>query len=643
VTTIVVWDQAEDPPAGAGSGAGTDAGAGAVAVLCWRSYAHGGSVSSVPQYLEAHADRIRSRYLAFVHDLGESVVAGRRVIDHLNFGDGFSFWWMTTIAEKSPLKSPRIYDCLRMLALEEMLADLQPSQLALVSSDRSLAQAMQAMCRNLKTGFKWERRGARQKWSVRSAYLALPYALKAVLSLRYVMMRWPLYKSKDPKWFADRTAIFICSYFIHLDPALCARGQFHSRQWESLPRLLHDSGRRTNWLQLFLVSVAVPDVDTGLSWVRRFNADAVSQGCHAFIDGYITVGLLLRALTTWLKLCAASRRLRHIPSYFRPQGSALWLWPLLRDDWRRSLTGQTGIGNCLAVEQFDAAFDGVPHQEIGLYLCENQAWEKALLRAWRKHGHGRIIGVQHATAPFWHLYYFDDPRSLAATGECALPLPDQLAVNGAVAWTAFVEGGFPESRLVQVEALRYLNLAGLATRPGHNGTRHDEGAFPTGAAPALKVLVLGDLIPASMHHLLAMLVEAMKLLPRQCQVTFKPHPGYAVDLARYRSLAACETAEPLAQILPEYDVAVCANSTSAAVDAYVAGLPVIIGVDGGGLNLSPLRGQAGACFVSSAEDMAAALQGIGSVEAVQDRDRKQFFWLDSRMPRWRQLLTMAAA
>jgi surface carbohydrate biosynthesis protein (TIGR04326 family) len=95
--------------------------------------------------------------------------------------------------------------------------------------------------------------------------------------------------------------------------------------------------------------------------------------------------------------------------------------------------------------------------------------------------------------------------------------------------------------------------------------------------------------------------------------------------------------------VPEYDVAVCANSTSAAVDAYVAGLPVIIGVDGGGLNLSPLRGQAGACFVSSAEDMAAALQGIGSVEAVQDRDRKQFFWLDSRMPRWRQLLTMAAA
>jgi surface carbohydrate biosynthesis protein (TIGR04326 family) len=619
VTAIVVWDQAESPPAGGG------------AVLCWRSYAHGGSVSSVPRYLEGHADRIRSKYLAFIHDLGESLVAGRRVIDHLNFGDGFSFWWMTTIAEKSPLKSPRIYDCLRMFALEEMLAEKHPSDLTLVSSDRSLAEAMQAMCRNLNTRFKWEHQGARQKWSLRRVYVALPYALKAVLSLRHVMVRWPLRKSIGPRWFAGRAAIFFCSYFIHLDPTLCTRGQFHSRQWESLPRLLHDSGRRTNWLQIFLFSAAVPDVGTGLSWVRRFNADAPSQGCHAFVDGYLTVRLLLRALTSWVRLCSASRRLRHIPSAFRPQGSAVWLWPLLRDDWRRSLTGQIGIGNCLAVEQFDAALDGVPHQEIGLYLCENQAWEKALLRAWRKHGHGRIIGVQHATAPFWHLYYFDDPRSLTARGECALPLPDQLAVNGAVAWTAFIEAGYPEGRLVQVEALRYLNLAALATK----------AAPPAGAPLALKVLVLGDLIPTSMHHLLRMLVDAMMLLPRQCQITFKPHPGYAVDLANYRSLAAGETAEPLAQILPEYDVAVSANSTSAAVDAYVAGLPVIVSLDGDDLNLSPLRGQAGACFVSSPEDLAAALQAIGSMEAAPDADRKGFFWLDAEMPRWQRLLAMA--
>ena len=72
----------------------------------------------------------------------------------------------------------------------------------------------------------------------------------------------------------------------------------------------------------------------------------------------------------------------------------------------------------------------------------------------------------------------------------------------------------------------------------------------------VKVLVLGDLIPASVHHLLGLLESAMKLLPRKYRVTFKPHPGYAVDIAPYPALAAAETVEPLAQILAQYDVAV---------------------------------------------------------------------------------------
>ena len=623
--SIVVWDQVGDPPAGGGE------------VLCWRSYAHGESITSVPRHLETHAERIRSKYLAFIHELGEKPIAGRRVVDHLDLGDGFSVWWMTTIAEKSPLKSPRIYDCLRMLALEEMLMETPPSCMTLVSADRSLAQAMQVMCRNLNADFKWERLGTRSRASLRGLYGALPYALKAVLSLRHVVTRWPLRRSKGPRWFADKAAVFICSYFIHLDPKLCVCGKFHSRQWESLPQLLRDSGRPANWLQLFLYSVAVPDLDTGITWVRRFNANAAYQGCHAFVDGYLSVGLVIRAIRRWLGLCAVSRRLRLIPSAFRPQGSAVWLWPLLRDDWHRSLTGQIGMANCLAVEQFDAALADVPRQETGLYLCENQAWEKALLRAWRKHGHGRIIGVQHATAPFWHLYYFDDPRSLSPDSKCALPLPDCLAVNGAVAWMAFIQAGYPEDRLVQVEALRYLTLSSLAMKPARHEFGH-AARIPAVERPTVKVLVLGDLIPASVHHLLGVLESAMKLLPRKYQVTFKPHPGYAVDIAQYPALAAAETVQPLAQILAQYDVAVAANSTSAAVDAYLAGLPVIIGLDGDELNLSPLRGQAGARFVSSAEEMAAVLQAIDVEEAIPDGERMEFFFLDSGMPRWRRLL-----
>jgi surface carbohydrate biosynthesis protein (TIGR04326 family) len=501
---------------------------------------------------------------------------------------------------------------------------------------------MQTMCRNLKNGFSWQRRGCRQKWSLRGVYVVLPYTLKALLSLRHVVMRWSLRGLRSPRWFADQAAVFICSYFIHLDPNSCAQGRFYSRQWELLPKLLHDSGRPTNWLQLFLFSAAVPDVGTGLAWVRLFNADARSHGCHAFVDSYLTVAVVLKAVRRWLRLCGVSRRLRSIPQAFRPHGSAVWLWPLLRDDWWLSLDGQIGMGNCLAVEQFDAALADVPRQETGLYLWENQAWEKALLRAWRKHGHGRIIGVQHATAPFWHLYYFDDPRSLAAGKRCPLPLPDWLAVNGVVAWKAFVGSGYPERTLVKVEALRYLDLSQLASRSAAKGAGRNELPPPGVERPWVKVLILGDLIPTSVHHLLGLLEGAMTILPRQYEFTFKPHPGYSVDLAKYPGLKAAETGEPLARILADYDVAIAANSTSAAVDAYVAGLPVIIDLDGDDLNLSPLRCQSGAHFVSSAQDLADALRAAGGEGATSDSARNDFFFLDPELPRWKRLLAQAA-
>lgn len=631
---VVVWDQAAGPPAGSDE------------VLCWQSYASGDGVASVPGHLEAHAPRIRSKYLAFVHELGECRIADRRLIDHLDAGDGFSFWWMTTIAEKSPLKSPRIYDCLRMFALEEMLAQRRVATLTLVSADRILAQAMRATCVNLDIRFRWRRRGPRALWSLRRVYESLPYALKALLSLRHVAMRWPLRKSRPAAWFSGAQSVFICSYFIHLDAARGARGEFHSRQWESLPHLLQQSGRQLNWLQLFLFSAAVPDIATGLSWVRRFNADARHQGRHAFVDSYLSAPVVLRALVTWLWLCGVALRLGGISAACRPSGSALWLWPLLRADWRVSLSGQTGMANCLAVAQFDAAIATMPRQSIGLYLCENQAWEKALLRAWRKYGHGRIIGVQHATAPFWHLYYFDDPRSLSVDQRCAPPLPDLLAVNGERVWQALLDAGYPGERLVQAEALRYLSLSELAAQRasavGAGDAVSAGDAAGAGSQRIRRVLVLGDLIPASVHHLLDLLQGAMPLLPPAFAFTFKPHPGYAVDLAAFPRLQAGQTRAPLSQILSGFDIAVAANSTSAAVDAYVAGLPVIISLDGDELNLSPLRSESGVRFVTTPGELAAALRGPDGADVSMDAHRSEIFFLDPELPRWRQLLTQAA-
>lgn len=608
---LLVWDQKAEPPGNTGD------------ILYWRSYA--GGEASVPRYLENHAERLRARYLEFVHDLGESRVAERTLIELLSLSDGFSFWWMTLLAEKSTYKSPRIYTALRLLALEEILRERAPAELTLASSDEILIESVSRLCLSLKIPFSVSaaERDAEER-SLRTRLRSLPFPLRGLIAFaRHLFARWPLTRLRKPRWSSGGDSLFVCSFFAHLDPVACERGQFHSHQWEALPKQLHASGRRINWLHHFIPGPDVADTATGLRWLERFNAVCRDQGNHAFVDTYLGVAVAARAIAHWIRLNRVFWRLRNIGATLE---RASWLWPALRDDWANSLTGPVSVSNCLWLELFDAALKDIPPQGMGLYLCENQGWERAMLRAWRKHGHGRIIGAAHATVPFWHLYYFDDPRTLRATGRGSMPQPDILAVNGPAALKLLTQADFPAERLVQVEALRYI---GIKTAPSARPANVGE----------IRVLILGDILPASMQTLLTALGRSRADLPSGWRFTLKPHPLYPVKISAFPGLEdAAETVEPLDRILQHFDVALAANGTSAAVDAYQAGLPVVVGLDGAELNLSPLRGLADVRFAGTSEQMTRALGEAGR-DAARRRGTVEFFHLDPELPRWRRLLS----
>ena len=57
------------------------------------------------------------------------------------------------------------------------------------------------------------------------------------------------------------------------------------------------------------------------------------------------------------------------------------------------------------------------------------------------------------------------------------------------------------------------------------------------------------------------------------------------------------------ELLPEVSVVLASVFTSASLDAFCAGLPVINYLDPNNFNFSPLRGHPNARFVSSAEEI----------------------------------------
>ncbi len=599
-------------------------------IYCWNGYAEKDSVHSLLRYVDTHGDRLRRKYLTWIHKLGESQIAGKRLIDHLALKDGLSYWWMTLFVEKSLGKSPSISVAIRLLALEEIVVQQKPGKLRLVSANRQLHEVLRDLCRRLGIDYKWEKTPDAQQrpMSMRIVYKALPISLQALINLaRHVWGRWALKNAERTGWFGGDQSMFFCSYFDNVDPKEAEQGQFHSYYWAELQPLLKRIGVVGNWLQLFVPCALVPTPHSAMKWLQGFNRNVQENGFSVFLDTYLSWRIILRVLKQWLWLNIVVWRLRDIKYAFRMQESQLSLWPIMRGDWTNSMRGLAAVDNLLWLELFDAAMREVPCQKKGLYLCENQAWERAFIHAWRKHGHGQLIAVAHTTVRFWDLRYFTDPCTLWSAKSHPMPQPDLVALNGNIAVEAYRDVSYPKEAIFECEALRYGYLNGLK---GDRRSKREPDQ-------RRKVLVLGDVMASATTKLLKLLEASIAYGSDGMTFVVKPHPNCPVRTEDFPLLRFEIVTDQLGRILQDYDVAYSSNGTSAAVDAYLFGLPVVVMLDETELNVSPLRGQLGAFFVSSPEELAEALQPSHQNPSF-NHGHNEFFFLDPKLPRWSHLL-----
>ena len=213
---------------------------------------------------------------------------------------------------------------------------------------------------------------------------------------------------------------------------------------------------------------------------------------------------------------------------------------------------------------------------MGLYLQENQGWERIFLYFWRKHGHGRIIGVRHATLSFWDLRHFDAASSEALPD---LPLPDVSAVNGPLAWQLLLDSGHNMEKCIPVEAVRYQYLSTLKTNRKNKVYKKNN----------LKLLVLGDTLPETTHKMLNCLENVCSKISNKIEIWFKPHPANPINLDQYEKMNLFLMNNYLIDLFPKIDVVLSSVFTAASLDAFCADIPVMGYLDSGTPNFSPLR------------------------------------------------------
>ena len=126
---------------------------------------------------------------------------------------------------------------------------------------------------------------------------------------------------------------------------------------------------------------------------------------------------------------------------------------------------------------------------------------------------------------------------------------------------------------------------------------------------------------------------------KNIEIIVKSHPACPVNLKDFPNIGMTTSEESIEFLLSKCRVVYSSASTSAAVDAYCAGIPVISYRDQGALNLSPLRLFKDVQFVSKPNNLANLLNYL--IASKSDKvSPKRFFKLDSNLHGWNKLLSI---
>lgn len=592
----------------------------------WLLQATNGSDISIPAFLDTHAFEIRRQYLAFVHELSQEKIGDKTLATYFTIRGGYDLWQMGLIAEKNLVKSANISNCLKLLALEKLIVRDAVKKVKLICTDTLIGTAIEQLCQTMQIGIEWENKNAATGKQLR--YKRFSQLVQAMGTLFLICREgFLLRKIRAPHWFTGEQSLFVFSYFFNMDLQKSNVQGAHSPYWEILPDFLRKHNIKTNWLNFFIADKNFPNPVSAMAFAERINKNSDNER-HSFFTAYLSIkqamGCWMRYMYYWFKGYSLNPSL-----LLRSKQSAASFATLLWEDWERSAYGSVLMQNLLWVSAFDKAIGTLPKQKAGLYLQENTAWEPAFIHAWRRYGHGTIIGVAHATIRFWDLRYFHDsrifmhsPRNLS-TGY--RPRPDRTAVNGPIAFSNLEASGQPREEIVPVEGLRYLQPP----------LKH------THTIPSQKmILICGDIDPASTMAMLHCLEQAIAMVSEEernnTKFFFKHHPACLIPLDTFQ-IPRCEIfAGSMQQGIRQSQILIAPDSTTAAVEGFEEGLAVILFNFSDRVNFSPLMGVKQVFFVSSPGEMA---KMIAQVTIAHKGNKEPFFWKDENLPKWLNLLS----
>lgn len=567
----------------------------------------------LPSYLEKNKEKIRNTYLNFVDELANKRINNKSILNSFSLDSHHNLWNTSLINEKCPIKSPQIIDCLKLICLEKILIKKQIKQVTLYSHNHNISQSIELLCSRKRIKLIRSKNISIKRIF---SFFRVPLSLKTFIFIFRIGLKY--IKLSDIKYDLHKynSKISIFSYLLNFEIKKDNKKEisFHSNYWNKLPEIISKKFNGTNWFHLpieFQKKNYPIKEDLKLSKLKDN---------HNIISDFLTFKIFFKSISLFLRYNLKNFNFNNRFSCFNLKNSDVNLWYLLQEDWDKSFKGSNLFYSIMMINLFDSILSNIPKQKIGLYLYENQAWEKCLISSWNKFKHGKLIGVAHSTIRFWDLRYFKSKNFLRNQISLNSEFPNNIAVNGTLAMNALLRGGYDRKLLLKTEALRFLYLNKYLENKNNNKRKKIKN-----------ILLIGDIDKKNTTELIRS-INIIKSQIREYNITFRSHPGQILN-NQANKLNILNSRERLLEVdINRNDMIIVSGSSSVALEVLFLNKPLVVFLSKDKLNLSPLSDFKEIHFASTPKSL---LESIISSKHNKNIIKKDSFYLDKRLTYWK--------
>lgn len=487
--------------------------------------------NSIDYLLDKSKKKIKDKYLSII----EEIVRNNKKKNNYFFFKGISLDELSLISEKNPFKSYRIYDCLKLLALEDFIKKNKIKKIIYFGSSPKLGLSLKDLCNNLNIKYLQNVNKTQFNLKIISILRAFYFFYKFIYKNNL--------KNTKIKKFSDITFF---GYFLHFKDK--NSNQYDSYLWNGISKKLNTMKIISNWFHFFVPSSQIKNINEAnnkLIKINKFNSEN-----HLLLNTQLSYYQLMVIFFKYLVLTFKNiffikKKKLLINSFSKTNFSHF-----LNEDINKSYFGEVLIYNLHIILTLDQILSSIPKQKLGFYLLENQGWEKCLNILWKKYNHKILAGYLHSTIRFWDLRYFKYNKDFDTKQN-----PDIFLFNGKYSKNIGIKNYYPSKKSKEVEAVRYNHLLKV------NKIKVKKN----------KILIIGDMNNYENHFVANQVAKIKYLFPRK-KFYYKPHPSNTGKMIselknKFRFL---KILKPITKVdFANYIKIICTNSTSAILDCII--------------------------------------------------------------------------